>query len=51
MKNFILAVVLAATAAAASAQSQTVVVNEPQGSLQICMIVPSVGSMTRVVCQ
>ena len=51
MKSILIAVVLAISANAALAQSQTVVINEPQGSLAICMIVPSVGSMTRVVCQ
>lgn len=51
MKSIITALVLAVAASAATAQSQTVVINEPQGSLTVCMIVPSVGSMTRVVCQ
>lgn len=51
MYRLIIAVVLAATATAATAQSTPIVINEPQGSLTICMATQGVGSIVRIVCQ
>jgi hypothetical protein len=47
----LIALALAATTSVAIAQSTPVVINEPQGSLQICVFTQGVGSIVRVVCQ
>lgn len=50
MKNTILAILLAAIASAAMAQSTPVIINDPNGSLKFCMFTPAVGTSIRVVC-
>lgn len=51
MKNIFIVLALAAAASAASAQSTPVVINEPNGSLTICVFTQGVGSIVRTVCQ
>lgn len=51
MKKLIAIMALAAAASAASAQSTPVVINEPNGSLTICVFTQGVGSIVRTVCQ
>ena len=51
MKSILIAVALSVAASAATAQSTPIVINEPQGSLTICMATQGVGSIVRIVCQ
>lgn len=50
MKKLI-AIIALAVSANALAQSTPVVINEPQGSLTICVFTQGVGSIVRTVCQ
>ena len=50
MKSILIALALSVAASTASAQALPIVVNEPQGSLTICMATQGVGSIVRIVC-
>lgn len=50
MKKLFIALILAATTSVASAQYAPIVINEPQGSLTICVATQGVGSIVRIVC-
>lgn len=50
MKSLLIALALAATTSVATAQSQPIVVDDPRGSLTICVATQGVGSIVRIVC-